>query len=222
MTPTSIVRGLSPDGLSPQHAQKSKFVRNFNKVVSDLADLASRDQLLSDVGKNPRRIAGDNRVAARYQFLSGGNRSSHQSVSPVPTTTVLRQSRLQTRPERLSSTEHRNHYDLVDGPNGKGANRSVPVVGRRAVPSEIIRLSMRLAIADALAAKGEPIALVVDDALDTLSFDLQKSAISYLGGLPNVRGTLSHNPDSDLGQQIIVFTADQQVGELDPGAAWAC
>ena len=81
-----------------------------------------------------------------------------------------------------------------------GADRGT--VSRREVPAALVRTAMRLAIAEALKDRGEPICTVLDGPLDGIPFEIQQTAVAHLAAV------------SGQGQQVIVLTSDQRVVEL--------
>lgn len=90
------------------------------------------------------------------------------------------------------------YYDKV---NGTVVTQPV-AYAEYEVPSAVVRVALRLSIAEAMAAQGEPVALILDAALDGLSVDVQRAAVAYLAVV--ARGQ----------QQIILLTSDEQVANL--------
>ncbi|MCA9132930.1 MAG: DUF4332 domain-containing protein, partial [Planctomycetales bacterium] len=91
-------------------------------------------------------------------------------------------------------------YDLVDGIVYDQETR-----GASEVPTEFVRLAMRLAIAELLTAQGDAVPLLLDEPLESLGLEWQQSAIRHLAQV--ARG----------GQQIIVLTSDERLAELIRG-----
>lgn len=72
---------------------------------------------------------------------------------------------------------------------------------QREVPAAIVRIAMRLAIADRLQAQGEPVCVLLDCNLDDLPVEVQQAAVAHL------------NEVSKRGQQTVVLTSDQRVAD---------
>ncbi len=88
-------------------------------------------------------------------------------------------------------------YDLVDGIVYEPERRY-----EAEVPTELVRVAQRLAIAEAMAARNEPIPVLIDEELDRLNHEDQAAAIAHLARV------------ATTGQQLIVMTGDQRVAEL--------
>ncbi|MEZ6079083.1 MAG: hypothetical protein R3C56_26440 [Pirellulaceae bacterium] len=87
-------------------------------------------------------------------------------------------------------------YDLVDG-IVYDQERRLEIE----VPSSLVRVAQRLAIAEAMAARAEPVPVLIDEALDRLAHDEQAAAIAYLARIA-------------AGQQIVLMTGNERVAEL--------
>ena len=115
----------------------------------------------------------------------------------------------QTAPH-FSSATNLNHrrYDLVDG---VVQTNTLAADTRRPVPAEISRIAMRVTIAEGMSEKGQPISLVIDDALEGLPIDVQQAAVGYLAGI------------AGDAQQVVLLTADTNVADLAKSHhAWTC
>lgn len=98
---------------------------------------------------------------------------------------------------RNSSEGIQRRYDLVDGIVYDHERRC-----EAEVPSPLVRVAQRLAIAEAMAMRAEPIPVLIDEALDRLSQDDQATAIAYLARI------------AAAGQQILLMTGNECVAEL--------
>lgn len=97
-------------------------------------------------------------------------------------------------------------YDLVDGIVYDTAAYNVDTTRSRRVetevPAALVRVALRLAIAELAAARSEPVALLFDESLDHITQDLQQSALTHLAHV------------AAGGQQVIILTADKRIAEL--------
>lgn len=98
---------------------------------------------------------------------------------------------------RNAPEDLQRRYDLVDGIVYEQARRL-----EAEVPSELVRVAQRLAIAEAMAARNEPIPVLIDEELDRLNPEDQATAIAFLARV------------ATTGQQLIVMTGDERVAEL--------
>ncbi len=97
-------------------------------------------------------------------------------------------------------------YDLVDGiVYDTAAYEGDTARSRRVdteVPAALVRVALRLAIAELAAARSEPVALLFDESLDHITLDLQQTALTHLAHV------------AAGGQQVIILTADQRIADL--------
>ncbi|MEO8270525.1 MAG: DUF4332 domain-containing protein, partial [Aureliella sp.] len=106
--------------------------------------------------------------------------------------------RFSSRPNhRHSSDGMQRRYDLVDGIVYDQERRL-----EAEVPSPLVHVAQRLAIAEAMATRAEPIPVLIDGALDRLSADDQAASIAYLAQIARA------------GQQILLMTGSERVTEL--------
>jgi hypothetical protein len=112
--------------------------------------------------------------------LMGGKRSALNSPGPLgqPFTTPQRR------------------YDLVDG-----LVYDQPQRIEAEVPPALVRVAMRLAIAEAAAQRSEAVPVILDESLDQVPVELQRSAVTHLGQVAR------------SGQQILVLTGEPAVAE---------
>ncbi len=177
--------------------------RDMDVVHGELREWDDRERLLAEADEIrrllavPRPIVASaspfrDRVHRHIAGLMGGrgawaNHSNYRYVSENP----------------------QRRYDLVDGivydtaahNGGTYNNRRVEAE----VPAALVRVALRLAIAESVAARSEPVSLVFDESLDHVSPDLQQSAMAHLAQV------------TASGQQIIILTGDQRVADLVHG-----
>jgi energy-coupling factor transporter ATP-binding protein EcfA2 len=67
------------------------------------------------------------------------------------------------------------------------------------VPNAVVQTAMRLAIAEALALRGEPVSLILDEALDHLAPEIQQAAVAHLAAV------------ASSSQQIVLLSSDEQI-----------
>ncbi len=99
--------------------------------------------------------------------------------------------------KRKMSEAMQRRYDLVDG-----IVYDQERLLEAEVPAALVCLAQRLAIAEAMAARAEPVPVLIDEALDRLSPDDQAVSISHLAHV------------AAAGQQILLMTGSQHVAEL--------
>lgn len=185
---------------------ESEIQHDLQRVLADLAALAERERLQSELRDIDRKLA---ETRDHSSPNAGFDYSTRRHIAGLMGVDSFgnRYQVLPTEPRRsavdYSSGTSVRYYDLVDGEVSRPRTDLAQTVAesRREVPQEVICLAMRLAIADALAARGEPISLWIDESLDLLPRDLQNSCISYL----------AHHPSRS--QQIVVLTADQRIAD---------
>ncbi len=186
---------VGPHGRPPVEIQ-----RELDQVQNELREWDDRDKLLAEADELRRQLVATRPVLSRNSAfrdrvhwhiagLMGGrghlpSHSSYRYVAEVP----------------------QRRYDLVDGiVYDSAAHHGEPAVSRHVeaqVPAALVRVAFRLAIAEAMAARSEPISLVFDEGLDHLSPELQQAALAHLAQV--AAGS----------QQVILLTGDQRVADL--------
>lgn len=168
--------------------------RDLQRTVSELAELTERERLETElrelrqqldglsqpsVASNPFQRQTDKHIAGLMGSSPSGRELQHPAVQSVS-----------------------RRYDLVDGVVSEVPETSSEIRTSRPVPSQIVDVAMRLAIAEGMAAKRQPISLVLDGCLDTLSPELQSSAVAHVARV------------AESNQQILVLTADRRLADL--------
>ncbi len=170
--------------------------RDLQWVVTELREWDDRERLVAEADDLRRQLAITRAPLASssrfrdsvHRHIAGlmGGRGGWASHAGYRTTLDSRNGDSPTR-----------RYDLVDGLVYDNVQRV-----EADVPPELVRVALRLAIAESLAARSEPIAVTLDEALDHVLPDLQQSAVAHLA------------QTTAGGQQVIVLTADQRVADL--------
>ncbi len=171
--------------------QQLQRAEEHDRLREELEELrAQLRQSPMDNAAGPFRAAVDRHILG----LLGGN----------PPATLARVAAFRAS-DPNSAKESVRRYDTMDG----------TVVEQPAdwaeyhVPAAVVRAAIRLAIAESLAQRHEPIPLILDETLDQLEPRLQRAAIAYLSVVAQGK------------QQIIVLTADEHVAgwiQQQPGA----
>ncbi|MEM7557579.1 MAG: DUF4332 domain-containing protein, partial [Planctomycetota bacterium] len=177
-------RGVVSHSVEPAVRNIADIQLDLQRVSTDLATLAERDRielelaaLRSNTGSPPTVLHIDSFAQATDKHITGlmGNASAPVQ-GHVP----------------------KRNYDMVDG-----MRSAHPFVSnRREVPREIVRLAMRLAICELLAARGEEVCLVMDNALESVSSEVQAASVQHLS-------QVAAKP-----QQLVLLTNNSRVAEL--------
>ncbi len=184
---------------------EAEILDDLTKVNAELTDLEDRDRLrveLDEIRRTLAKLPVDRGHSDRFQTLV--NRHLDQLTAgelrvrqPWTNRHRLGDFHLPVQESHFGST--RFHRDSTQYANGSSENRPW---SRSAVPSGLVELAMRLAIAEVLSERGQGISLVVDGALDHLSPELQRASVKHL------------NAVAQSGQQVVLLTSDQRVAEL--------
>ena len=175
---------------------EADVARDLDKVILELRDLEERDRLrveLDDIRRSLAKLPVETLATDRFRQL------------------------VNKHLDGLMATTRANGYRSTNGTanghihshtavylNGNGC--SSPVTNGRlassTAPASIVELAMRLAIAEAMFERNQPISLLVDGPLDHLAPELQQSAVRHLDAV----GT--------TGQQVVLFSSDERIAEL--------
>lgn len=166
-------------------ASRSKLQGEMDQIANDLNllnELDRRSAELRDVQRELQDLPSTNGAACLFR------EQANQHIARL----------MPERSFHAGRERHSFRYDLVDG--------IVPDTVRyeesREVPSAIVRMAMRLTIAQAMVQRGEPISLILDETLDEVEPVIQRSAVSHLAQV------------AQSGQQIVVLTGDERVVDL--------
>lgn len=189
-------RGIVARKAEPIGRPESEIRRDLQQVANDLADLSNRDSLrseLRDIQIQLREPRGFSHHNAFYEMTHrhAAGLMGDPLHAPYQRSAAIR-----------GGSGNDRRYDLVDGALHRAQVSPSDHFAGQHVPPEVLRIAMRLAIAENLAKRGEPVALILDDSVDGLTVDLQKSVIGYLAATSNGQ------------QQIVILTADQRVAEM--------
>ncbi len=174
----------------------SAIQRELSAVARQLDDLERRERLRTELSKLQQELAQIPEASGRAsRFRHAVDRHIIGLMGPL-----VRKQLTERGP--TSNTYHwQRRYDTLDGV----VVEQPSLRGECDVPPSIVRLAMRLAIVEAMASRGEPIALVIDESLDGLAVSHQPAAVAHLARV------------AAEGQQIIVLTSDEQVAGLIRG-----
>ncbi|MEC8553758.1 MAG: DUF4332 domain-containing protein [Planctomycetota bacterium] len=180
----TLRRGVVAQSAPPKQQSTVELRSELHRIAVELAKLAERDRLTAELNELTHQLTRTSAGAgvASSAFREVINRHITGLMAHAATT-------------RPSDSQVQGRYDSVDG-----FSRSQAIGSNSPVPSEIVRIAMRLAIAELLARKGEPISLVVDNALEAIAPYVQNSAVTYLAKVSRT-------------QQIVLLTSSQFVAE---------
>ncbi len=185
------------------HPWESSFVRSdprheqllleLERVTAQLHEMDAREQSRLELVRVRQELAQLPLASASGdRFSTAFNRHVAGLVGP-------NHRQYLNRANAIHGSEYvARHYDNV---NGTVVAQPVSY-SEYEVPSAIVRIAMRLAIVEAMALQGEPIALLLDESLDGLTVEIQRAAVAYLA---SITGT---------NQQIIMLTGDEQIANL--------
>ncbi|MFN3192087.1 MAG: DUF4332 domain-containing protein [Aureliella sp.] len=191
-------RGVVARKAEPGGRTEAEIQYDLQQVASDLAAIADADRLTAELEEVRSQLRNATPVVQHSAFRDSVHRHIAELMSQYRAPVVSPTNRLA---DYHSDTTGRR-YDLVDGVvSESSASTSNHTTTRQAVPAEIIRLAMRLAIVETLTQRGESIPLVLDESLDNMPSALQASAIGYLSIIANKH------------QQILLLTSETNVTE---------
>ncbi|MBX3420612.1 MAG: DUF4332 domain-containing protein [Pirellulaceae bacterium] len=172
---------------SGRQIEESQLLRELDLLVAALSDWDGRDRLQADLDEVRRRLA---------QLPSGVTRpSSYQQATDRHLIGLCGQDHY--APHRSSdSFGSRSVSSIADG-----FDQDSDFGWRREVPDAIVRVAQRLAIAEALAGRGDSIPLLLDQAFDEVGIELQRTAVDHLARVGQR-------------QQIVILTDKAHVAEL--------
>lgn len=180
--------------------------RDLDQVRADLHLLENRERLEAELQDVRRRLQTTPARALREsRFRDQVNR--HVAALMPTTTRTSHGVQGRTSANSYNNGRYDNgrydqvRYDLVDG---IVIDQQEPVFSdyRFEVPAAIVRVAMRIAIGEALSARGEAIPVVIDQSLDALAQEIQRTAVAYLASVARA------------GQQLVVMTSDENICEL--------
>ncbi len=183
----------------------NEIQREIELVLADLAQLSDHERTRSELEeiRHELRVAPSD-TAYNHDFL---NLVDRHIAALMPTRSTAQEFAPAWDPDRRPfqagmGRPSEMRYDLVDGlvtdPSFEPTDRAI----RFQVPEAVVRLAMRLAIGEALARRGDPVSLVLDELLDDLSPEIQRSTVAHLARL------------ADHGQQVVLLTGDERVTDL--------
>lgn len=174
--------------------------RDLDQVLAQLHALENRDRLEAELQDIVRHLqATPVRATRESRFRDQVNR---HVASLMPTSTH----QLYGRNGSLHGDDYRGRYDQVryDLVDGIVIDQQAPVASdyRLEVPAAIVRVAMRIAIGEMMSARGEAIPVVIDQSLDAIAPEIQRTAVAHLSSVARA------------GQQIVVMTSDENICEL--------
>ncbi|MEZ6150724.1 MAG: DUF4332 domain-containing protein [Pirellulaceae bacterium] len=176
--------------LAPRGRMVDEIQRELHDVLAQLDQWEDRERLLREAEDLRLRLTAEQPV----QDLGGRFRELvHRHIAGL----MGGRERFSSRAASRNVSEGmQRRYDLVDG-IVYDQERRLEIE----VPSSLVRVAQRLAIAEAMAARAEPVPVLIDEALDRLAHDEQAAAIAYLARIA-------------AGQQIVLMTGNERVAEL--------
>ena len=179
---------------------EADVARDLDKVIVELRDLEERDRLrveLDEIRRSLAKLPVETVASDRFRQLVNQHLDA-MTAAPGSGGPEMRQA----NSYRTSKNNVHSHTAIYL--NGSGSNSTLSN-GRAlipAAPAPMIELAMRLAIAEAMFERGQPISLLVDGPLDHLAPELQQLAVRHLDSV------------GSNGQQIVLFSSDERIAEL--------
>ena len=179
---------------------EADVARDLDKVIVELRDLEERDRLrveLDEIRRSLAKLPVETVASDRFR-QSVNQHLDAMTAAPGSNGPEMRQ----TNSYRTSKNNVHSHTAIYL--NGSGSNSTLSNGRARipAAPAPMIELAMRLAIAEAMFERGQPISLLVDGPLDHLAPELQQSAVRHLDSV------------GSTGQQVVLFSSDERIAEL--------
>lgn len=148
---------------------------DLNSLAEQLATLERRDLLARELQQIRAQLSDFPAASSVSGFLQATNRHIAGLMAGV-----------------------REHYERAGGSsNGELEGYTVP--------NPLVRIAMRLVIADAVAEREQRIPVFLDETLDALPPEIQQSAMNHLAEV------------ASRGQQLFVLTSDEQIAEMVRG-----
>lgn len=182
---SSLVAGAEASSLPIENDLSNQL----HAVIDDLNRQAEHDRLTAELSDIQRRLSIP--ASSGRHDVFAANVNSHIKAMMGPFSPAGAERRYRGNAPR--------QYDPVDGVISDLAVEYETY--EKTVPSSIVRIAQRLAIAEGLAARGEAICLVLDETLDNLSATAQRRVLEHLAIV------------AEHGQQIVVMTCDERIAQ---------
>ncbi|QDV22977.1 DUF4332 domain-containing protein [Aureliella helgolandensis] len=169
------------------------LLRELDQQAAQLKDWETRDRLTAELHEVERQL--DRTPVDSPAVNSTSFQTRYNGHVAALMGRIERQSA-----DRSYRTPAAHRFDLVDGVVRDGHAQYETY--EKVVPNAIVRLALRLAIAESLLQRGESICLLLDDALSELTREHQQRAIAHLATV------------ASTGQQVILLTSDRALAEL--------
>ena len=173
---------------------------DLDKVIVELRDLEERDRLrveLDEIRRSLVKLPVETVASDRFRQLVNQHLDA-MTASPNSNASEFRHA----NPYRTTKNNVKSHTAIYLNGSGSNSTHSSGRTHIPAGPAPMIELAMRLAIAEAMFERGQPISLLVDGPLDHLTPELQQSAVRHLDSV------------GSTGQQIVLFSSDERIAEL--------
>lgn len=173
---------------------EADVARDLDKVIIELRDLEERDRLRvesDDIRRSLAKLPVETLATDRFRQLFSKHLDGLLATS-------------RANPYRAMNGNGHVHSHTAVYLNGTSSS-TVLGNGRYTsanAPAQLVELAMRLAIAEAMFERNQPISLLTDGPLDHLAPELQQTAVRHLDGV------------GATGQQIVLFSSDERIAEL--------
>ncbi|MFK7735021.1 MAG: DUF4332 domain-containing protein [Pirellulaceae bacterium] len=186
-------RGVVSRKGTPAGRSELEIQSDLQQVARDLVAISDYDRTIAELTEVQRQLASTG--------LPTEAKSAFQARVDAHITMMMRGSQSPTyATETLNGSKRR--YDLVDGLMNAPVINQRDSLSKQAVPSQVVRLAMRMAIAELLSGRGEGITLVLDQVLDGLPASMQDSVVKHLISYSGVQ------------QQIVLLSEEAEVGRI--------
>ncbi|MCA9194367.1 MAG: DUF4332 domain-containing protein [Planctomycetales bacterium] len=183
----------------PQVRRPAEIELDLSRIVNDLRAYDERERVETELLEIRKSLAeSTHSLSNRDSF---GSRGSFSQLVDQHVRAIMGSAngRFQ-RAFHSIPTSIRHRYDLIDGEVSEIPGRfEIDRSEHGEVPGSIVRLAMRLAIMETMRARGQHVPLLLDQTIDGLSHDLQRSTIAYLSEV------------AARGQQILILTDNSSV-----------
>ncbi len=183
---------------------EADVARDLDKLIIELRELEERDRLrveLDEIRRSLAKLPVETLAVDQFRQLLNKHLAGLTAATRSNTSELRYANPYRTTNGSVNSQAHSHTAVYLSG-----NSPNLPLINGRltslTAPAPVIELAMRLAIAEALLERGQPISLLVDGPLDHLAPELQQSAVRHLDAV------------GSTGQQIVLFSSDERIAEL--------
>ncbi len=183
------LRAVAGDVDAGAPSAEQDILNQIHRITDDISRLAHRDKLTQELRDVENRLAAPTNRGPS-EFSAAVNAHIKAIMGPVARRGADRTYR---------TPVHHSEYGYA--PADSVVSEVEYETYEKLVPPSLVRLAQRLAIAEALFARGEAISLLIDETIDELVSPLRTRTIEHLATV------------AERGQQIVILTSDERVAQ---------